>query len=616
MARTLLLENCKLLVNNNLYIESDFINLHISNIMKTKIEISLLRKAVRNILLIAIITLVVTSLGGVSVKAQSHMLSGIELITNGDFENDTVGITSDYHFSRNNLKPEGYWSILMNPWDVFYQFSHCSDHTTGSGYMMCINGHYEPGKVVWQQSISNINPNTTYFFSMWFTSINPNSPPNLSVIINYAEVSGSPIQLSADTCSWQNFNCDWNSGNATSAIIQIIDNNLFEVGNDFVLDDISLMPYCTVNADAGDDVSICYGEQIVVGNEASGGFPPYKYEWLQNPGIIVTNEYRATVSNQQSGKYVLKVTDEIGCIDYDTVNVTVVPEISFEINSSVQLPACPCDTVVLSGPDGYNYLWSTGETTQEIIAEQSGEYSLVCSTDEGCSAEDELYVELGTAEFFLEIEEVEAESGQSIEIPIDLYRSISNPRCNFDDIFLRLKYNKTLLLPKLSDEFVVYTEDEMQIIEYSGKFDDLERSLSFVATLGNSSCTDIIIDDFNVGCDNLKMNLTNGKFCCSNICLDPTPRLFDDTGELFLAQNTPNPASGITNIQFGLIETGNTRISLVNIIGQKTDIIVNSSYEPGKYNIDYDVSKLPPGTYFIILETPSQSITRRLDIVR
>lgn len=584
--------------------------------MKTEREISLLKKVEICILLIAIIAISAPFFVSIPVYSQSKMLTGTELIINGDFENDTVGITSDYHFSRTNLKPEGYWSVLQNPWEVFYQFSNCSDHTTGDGHMMCLNGHYLDGKVAWQQIISDIQQNTTFFFSLWITSVNPNRPPNISIIINNIEVTGSPIQLSEDTCKWYNFTCDWSSGNSTSAIIQIIDNNLAEIGNDFALDDISFMPYCTVNADAGGDITICYGEQLTVGNEATGGYPPYHYEWLQNPGIIGTNEFRATVTNQESGQYIIKVTDESGCIDYDTVNVTVVPEINFELQASVPLPACPCETVVLSGPEGYNYTWSTGETTQEIIANQSGEYSLICSTDEGCSAEDDIYVELSTAEFFVEIEDAEAESGETIEIPLDLFRSISNPRCNFDDLFMRIIYNKTLLLPKLSDEFVVYTEDNMQIIEFTGKFDDLEKSLRFVATLGNSHCTDITIDEFNIGCNEIQLNLDHGRFCSSNICFDPTPRLFDDSGLLFLAQNTPNPASGITNIQFGLIESGATRISLVNLLGEEADQIASSSYEPGMYSVDYDVSSLPPGVYFIVLETPSQVLTRRLDIVK
>ncbi len=550
-----------------------------------------------------------------SLHPKNTMLTGSEMIINGDFENDTVGIQSDYHYSPNNLKPEGYWSILKNPWDVFYQFSNCSDHTTGDGHMMCLNGHYEPNKVVWEQTVINIQPNTTFFLSMWFASVNSLRPPSLSIYINNEELTGSPYQMSADTCLWQNFTCDWNSGNSTSATIKIINNNLVEIGNDFALDDISFMPYCTVNADAGDDITICYGEQIVTGKEATGGVPPYQYEWEQHPGIIATNQYSATIHNNETAKYFLKVTDDIGCIDYDTITVTVVPEIDFKIETNVDIPACPCETVILSGPEGYNYSWSTGETTKDITVTESGEYSLEVETIEGCSASDRLYVEISTAEYFVDLDDAKANSGETVVIPFEIFSSNTNPRCNFDDFFIRLRYNKSLLLPQLSDSFVQYTEDDYQIIEYSGNINNYENSLKFIATLGNSSCTDIEIEEFNVGCHEVRLNLNSGKFCSSNICLDPTPRLFDDTGQFFLSQNKPNPASGITSIQFGIIERGNTRISLMNMLGEEVDLISDKSLDAGIYNIDYNVSGLTPGVYFIVLDTPSQLLTRSFVVV-
>jgi hypothetical protein len=599
-----------------LNIQNGFVSLYINIIMKTERNISLQKSQKSKYMVYVLLISLFICFTGITAYSQNHMLTGVELIVNGDFENDTVGITSDYHYSKSNLKPEGTWSVLKNPYEVFYLFSNCTDHTTGSGSMMCVNGHYRPDQVVWQQIINDIQPNTTYFFSMWLTPVNPDRPSYLSIYFNNIEVSGSPIYLSSDTCVWQSFHCDWSSGNSNSATIKIVNNNLAEIGNDFALDDISLMPYCTVNADAGNDVSICYGETITIGREATGGSPPYNYEWQQHPGIIATDQYRATISNDETSQYVVKVTDEIGCIDYDTVTVTVVPEIFFEISSSVELPSCPCETVVLSGPEGYNYLWSTGETTKDIIVTNSGEYTLKVETDEGCFATDHLYVEISTAEFFVEVNYAEAKSGETIDIPIDIYKSISNPRCQFEDLNLRLTYNKSLLHPVLPESFVQYTQDDLQIIEYSGSINELERSLKFIATLGNSRCTDIVIDKFDLGCNEIRMNLTHGRFCSSNICLDPTPRLFDDTGEFFLAQNIPNPASETTSIQFGLIETGQTYISLINLLGEKIDILSDSILEPGIYNIDYDVSNLSPGVYFIILETPSQMLTKRLDIIK
>lgn len=46
---------------------------------------------------------------------------------------------------------------------------------------------------------------------------------------------------------------------------------------------------------------------------------------------------------------------------------------------------CPGETATISAPEGYNYLWNNGATTQSIEVGQNGFYSVVVFDDEGCA---------------------------------------------------------------------------------------------------------------------------------------------------------------------------------------------------------------------------------------
>ncbi len=45
-------------------------------------------------------------------------------------------------------------------------------------------------------------------------------------------------------------------------------------------------------------------------------------------------------------------------------------------SSSGRYDLCPGDSIILSAPSGFSYLWNTGETTQEIVADTTGLYSV------------------------------------------------------------------------------------------------------------------------------------------------------------------------------------------------------------------------------------------------
>ncbi|MCD6124628.1 hypothetical protein J7J62_05600, partial [bacterium] len=80
-----------------------------------------------------------------------------------------------------------------------------------------------------------------------------------------------------------------------------------------------------VYADAGDDVTICYGERAIIGGSPSAdkGVPPYTYIWTPAAGLNNPSSPNPIASPDTTTQYILTVIDSVNCIDEDTVVVTV-----------------------------------------------------------------------------------------------------------------------------------------------------------------------------------------------------------------------------------------------------------------------------------------------------
>ena len=90
------------------------------------------------------------------------------------------------------------------------------------------------------------------------------------------------------------------------------------------------------------------------------------------------------------GEYYVSGTDGNGCSseNSDTVTVTVNPLPPQPVIEVTGDPVfCPGDSVKLSVPSGFDsYLWSTGQTTNEIYAKAAGDYSVSVTNSNGCES--------------------------------------------------------------------------------------------------------------------------------------------------------------------------------------------------------------------------------------
>jgi hypothetical protein len=160
-----------------------------------------------------------------------------DLLINGDFESGNTGFSSGYTFTTGNITAGATYDVVSNPNNSHASAASFGDHTSGSGLMMAANGATSLGLVVWSQTVP-VTANTDHEFSAWVASWYFASPAQLELRINGTSVGTFTAPPTSGT--WQQFNTTWNSGASTSAVIEIIDLNTADSGNDFALDDLVL----------------------------------------------------------------------------------------------------------------------------------------------------------------------------------------------------------------------------------------------------------------------------------------------------------------------------------------------------------------------------------------
>ena len=78
----------------------------------------------------------------------------------------------------------------------------------------------------------------------------------------------------------------------------------------------------------------------------------------------------------------------------------------------------------------------------------------------------------------------------------------------------------------------------------------------------------------------------------------------------------PNPAKGKFNVEFNLERTSNIDISVCNLSGQKIFQNIIKNNPAGKQNIEIALDKYDTGIYYCIINTESETITQKVELVK
>jgi hypothetical protein len=356
-------------------------------------------------------------------------------------------------------------------------------------------------------------------------------------------------------------------------------------------------------------LSFCEGGWVSL--DAGSGFD--QYQWYKDSLAIPGGAMRS-LTVTQSGNYSVLVTNSGGCsgISQQTT-ITVFP-----------LPK-PCITNIhdtLFSTPGASYQWFMNSqpipsaASDWFIPTSNGSYTVTMTDSNGCSGTSSPYQLNVQPTALVRIGVVPSVApGGMTEVPIELVYSQGLESSGANHYTGILRYNGTMISPAsshggtLGDTRAAGGAD--RVVGFEGMSAPITtgtlQSIKFTAVLGNDSCTTLTIDTFYWTDANIAVTLQNGSFCESGLCESGGfIHLIEATGKVGLSAPRPNPANNHIIIEYDLIETGRTKLALLDAIGRTAKIIVDKEQRPGHYKTDVAIDDIESGFYLSVLKTPSQ----------
>lgn len=229
----------------------------------------------------------------------------------------------------------------------------------------------------------------------------------------------------------------------------------------------------------------------------------------------------------------------------------------------------------------------------------------------------------------IKLSPIKGKPGDYVNLDINLIKNSDQPFKNsFTGFKTFLKFNSTLLQPVSGFKNSVINGNE-RTIELELKIPEkklnqiqtneeiLIGSVRFKVALGNDSISQIKIENTQpIGYSKVLINESSTIFKLDGFCKEGEIRLFNDSGKLYLNQNYPNPSENNTIIKYEIIEKGKTSLRIYDNSGKIIKVVFDEAKPTGAYEYNLDTSTLTAGTYFYILNTPTQELIRRLEVRR
>jgi uncharacterized delta-60 repeat protein len=154
-------------------------------------------------------------------------------------------------------------------------------------------------------------------------------------------------------------------------------------------EDYAVVKYCQLTALGSNDTTICLGASTQLMAQSSYGTIDSVW-WTPSAGLNQSNIVNPIANPTVTTPYVLHLRNQYGCIDLDTVTITVVPLPGPVITTNGPSSFCIGDSVTLTANDtssaGSIYFWNTGDTTQSITVNTAGLYSVTITNTATCSS--------------------------------------------------------------------------------------------------------------------------------------------------------------------------------------------------------------------------------------
>ncbi|MDX1350458.1 MAG: T9SS type A sorting domain-containing protein, partial [Putridiphycobacter sp.] len=196
----------------------------------------------------------------------------------------------------------------------------------------------------------------------------------------------------------KSFNHTTNQSDKAYKVVVDNQNNIIVTGSSYggtsQNTDFATIKYCQHETLANADTAICKGSSVTLSASAIGGS---NYIWsvvsgtpISTATLSCTNCISPTASPLVTTVYAVRSENSIGCIDFDTVTITVNEAIKPIITANPSLSFCVGDSTVLNvNNQTYNsYSWNNGGNTAHKTVSNVGMHIVNIVDNNGCTNAD------------------------------------------------------------------------------------------------------------------------------------------------------------------------------------------------------------------------------------
>lgn len=427
------------------------------------------------------------------------------------------------------------------------------------------------------------------------------------------------------------YNGTGNNSDQAVAIAVDISGNIYVAGPSKgagTVDDFQTIKYCQLTANAGTDITICNGSGTTLNAYALNAA---SYTWLPNDGTLSSQTSANPVANPTTTtSYYVAITNTNGCVDLDTVVVTVVPLPAPSITTSGAVTFCTGGSVTLtsSSSDGYQWSASVNDTLQSLTVSTSGSYTVTVTDTNGCSATSSQTVTV------LPLPNVGAGSDDStcLSTNSNLLASgasayIWHPGTSLSDSTIVNPVAGPVVSTTYtvvgtssagcvnSDTVNIVIVDNPPVPTVSRGGDTLYSSPAtsyqwyYETTLIAGAINNYYILDTN---GNFYVEVFN-SFGCSTVSIpfNVVGIGINEVKASLMLNVYPNPAHENLTLEMHLLKADEMKINLFNIAGQSV-YTEETNCASGKYKKEIDLNDYVKGIYYLQISTSDEVITKKI----
>jgi hypothetical protein len=308
-----------------------------------------------------------------------------QTLINGNFESGGNGVgflINGAGYTQINpptgSSTSGNYAITTNPQLLNSNFISGGDHTTGFGMMLVVDGNTVPNSRLWSctstgGALTGFTAGSVYTFSYWIKSVsndvtNNATQANINVFfVNATNINPASTNSYAPLPSqgWTRVSYTF-TATTNNALIELRNNNLSVLGNDFALDDFTITPgalpltlsQTSINPSCPASLN---GSITGVG---TGGILPYTFS-LATTTTTISNS-TGIFSNLSAGTYTISIQDAAGAT-VPPIIVMLTPPNDITINAPATIcQGTPTNLSVTGSPDPY--LWTANPPDPSLTA--------------------------------------------------------------------------------------------------------------------------------------------------------------------------------------------------------------------------------------------------------